>query len=42
MTLGTEAAMALRDVVGLDAAEARKVASWASRALVEAALAESA
>lgn len=42
LTIGTESAVALRDVAGLDAESARAVASWATQALVEAALRESA
>ena len=38
MTIGTEAAVALCDIAGLDPAEAEEVASWATRALVDAAL----
>jgi AcrR family transcriptional regulator len=38
---GTESMVVFRDVLQLDAAEARKVKSWAMRALVRAALRES-
>ena len=39
--LGPESMVVFRDVLQLDAAEARKVKSWAVRALVRAALRES-
>ncbi|MGH7631695.1 MAG: TetR/AcrR family transcriptional regulator [Gemmatimonadales bacterium] len=40
LVMGTESVIALRDVCGLDAADARETTSWAARALVDAALAE--
>jgi AcrR family transcriptional regulator len=42
MVIGTEAMLALKDVLQLDDAEARRVRRWAIRALVEAARAPSA
>jgi AcrR family transcriptional regulator len=42
MVIGTEAMLALKDVLQLDEAEARRVRRWAIRALVEAARAPSA
>jgi AcrR family transcriptional regulator len=41
LIFGTESMIVFRDVLGLDEKTARKVKSWAARALVEAALAES-
>jgi hypothetical protein len=37
MVIGTEAMLALKDVMQLDEAEARRVRRWAIRALVHAA-----
>lgn len=42
LIFGTEAMIVFRDVLGMDAARARQVKSWAARALVRAALAEAA
>jgi AcrR family transcriptional regulator len=42
LIFGVESMIVFRDVLGLDEQSARKVKSWAARALVEAALAESA
>ena len=42
LTMGTEAMLALRDVVGTDADEALAVSSWAAAALMRQALAEAA
>ena len=41
LVFGTEALVVLKDVSGLDGEEARRVAIWASLALVRAAIAES-
>lgn len=40
LTMGTEAMLALRDVVGLDADQALAVSTWAAQALMRQALAE--
>jgi hypothetical protein len=42
MIFGTESMIVFRDVLGVDEKTARKVKSWAARALVEAAIKESA
>lgn len=42
LIFGTEAMIVFRDVLRMDAAQARQVKSWAARALVRAALAEAA
>ena len=42
LTFGTEALVVLKDIWGLDSSEAKRVARWAARALVRAAVAEAA